>query len=180
MNPIDLIPLPYRIAAMAFIVLGAAALATGAVLHYGHGRYEAGKQEVTAKWDAERQKQTAAALAESQSNAKETQRRLERQGDAQRVHDQEIFAARNDAATARVAGDSLRQWAEGIASAARRAASNPADGCDCKAADDSARVLADVLRKSDERSGVLAEYADSARIAGQQCVRDYEALSKPR
>ena len=39
-------------------------------------------------------------------------------------------------------------------------------------------VLADVLRSADERAGVPAEYADAARIAGQRCERDYDALRR--
>jgi hypothetical protein len=165
-----------RLAALAVAVL----LILGIGWKAHHMGVVAGRAEVQQRWDAERQRQTAQALAESQSNARETLRRLERQQEAQRVHDQEIFAARNDAATARVSADSLRQWAEGIAAAARRAASNPATSDNREAAADSARVLADVLRKSDERAGVLAEYADAARIAGQQCVRAYEALTAPQ
>ncbi|MCT9116314.1 DUF2514 domain-containing protein [Cupriavidus gilardii] len=30
----------------------------------------------------------------------------------------------------------------------------------------------------DRRAGILAEYADAARVAGQACERAYEALSK--
>jgi hypothetical protein len=37
--------------------------------------------------------------------------------------------------------------------------------------------VADVLGRADERAGELAEYADRARIAGQQCERDYDALT---
>ncbi|AFQ48280.1 DUF2514 family protein [Burkholderia cepacia] len=38
-------------------------------------------------------------------------------------------------------------------------------------------MLADVLGSIDDRAGALAEYADRARIAGQQCERDYHSLS---
>jgi hypothetical protein len=34
-----------------------------------------------------------------------------------------------------------------------------------------------VLGRAGERAGELAEYADRARIAGQQCERDYDALT---
>lgn len=42
---------------------------------------------------------------------------------------------------------------------------------------DALGVLADVLERADRRAGELAEYADSARIAGQACEKSYEALT---
>lgn len=38
-------------------------------------------------------------------------------------------------------------------------------------------LLADVLGRADQRAGDLAQYADAARIAGQKCERDYDALT---
>ncbi|MCT9015390.1 DUF2514 family protein, partial [Cupriavidus gilardii] len=32
--------------------------------------------------------------------------------------------------------------------------------------------------RADRRAGILAEYADAARIAGQACERAYDALSR--
>lgn len=43
-----------------------------------------------------------------------------------------------------------------------------------------ALLIADVLGRADQRAGELAEYADRARIAGQQCERDYDALTTAR
>ncbi|MDI3304904.1 MAG: DUF2514 family protein [Burkholderia multivorans] len=37
-----------------------------------------------------------------------------------------------------------------------------------------------MLGRVDERAGELAEYADRARIAGQQCERDYDTLTTTR
>ncbi|MEG1735660.1 MAG: DUF2514 family protein, partial [Comamonas sp.] len=31
--------------------------------------------------------------------------------------------------------------------------------------------------RADKRAGILAEYADAARIAGAGCERDYDALT---
>jgi hypothetical protein len=44
----------YKFLAIAALVLGLLAAASAALHHYGNGRYEAGKAEVTAKWMAER------------------------------------------------------------------------------------------------------------------------------
>ncbi|MCY1463236.1 hypothetical protein D9M71_811040 [compost metagenome] len=40
-----------------------------------------------------------------------------------------------------------------------------------------AMVLSDLLARADERAGELAKAYDLARIAGQQCEREYDALT---
>ena len=45
-----------------------------------------------------------------------------------------------------------------------------------QAATDPVGVLALVLSRADERAGIVAAYADSARIAGETCVAAYEAM----
>jgi len=47
-----------------------------------------------------------------------------------------------------------------------------------KAATRAAMVLSDMLTRADERAGELAKAYDRARIAGHQCEREYDALSK--
>jgi hypothetical protein len=171
MNPL------YKLAAIALVVLGLAGAVTFAIHRYGNGRYEAGKAEVTAKWDKERAQQAAAALAESQANARETQRRLAAQQESQHEYDAQLAQARRDAAAANAALDGLRKRANQYAAAARRAASNPAAVGNSAPASDAAGVLADVLGKLGGRAQLLAAYADAARRAGKQCERDYDALS---
>lgn len=91
----------------------------------------------------------------------------------------QIAAANADAASARRASDGLRQRIDSLVAAARRAAANPGPASAVEAAGDPVGVLADVLSRADERAGVLAAYADAARIAGQSCERDYDALTEP-
>ncbi|HEP6274134.1 TPA: DUF2514 family protein [Burkholderia vietnamiensis] len=89
--------------------------------------------------------------------------------DAAKERDQ----ARRDAAVADGAADGLRKQVAALVAAARHpaaAAGGPATG-------DALDLLANVLGRSDQRAGDLAEYADRARIAGQQCERDYDALT---
>jgi hypothetical protein len=38
-------------------------------------------------------------------------------------------------------------------------------------------LLADLFGRADERAGELAKIADERGIAGQQCERDYDALT---
>ena len=149
----------------------------GYVHHRDAGIFHNGELATQAKWDAEKHQQEAAALAEAESNAKETQRRLERQGEAQREYDDQLAQARADAAAAVDAAGRLRQRASQYAAAARRAGSNPAPVVNGAPAADASGMLADVLGKAVERSRLLASYADAARRAGKQCERDYDSLS---
>ena len=96
--------------------------------------------------------------------------------DGQRLIDQ----AATDASTARTAADSLRGAADAIAA---RLAASEASGHSCtaaasKAAARAAMVLADVLKRADQRAGDLAEVADQARARGVTCEMAYDGLSK--
>lgn len=176
MGLLNLIPLPWRLGIIAALL---AAVGAG-VLAYGHHEHSLGMQATQAQWDAERAKQAAQALAEAESNAKETQRRLERQGDAQREYDAQLAQAQHDAAAATAALDGLRRRAAQYAAAARGAASHPATVGNSPATDDPSGVLADVLGKLGGRAQLLAAYADAARRAGKQCERDYDTLRDAR
>ena len=74
----------------------------------------------------------------------------------------------------------LRSAADGLAS---RIAASQASGNSCTAAASAAAtravmVLADVLKRSDERSGDLAGFADQSRVRGVTCEKAYDALGK--
>ncbi|WP_205191608.1 DUF2514 family protein [Burkholderia sp. LMG 13014] len=81
--------------------------------------------------------------------------------------------ARADAAAAASAADGLRKQVAVYVERAR----NPAAPAGSTPAGDPIGMLADVLGRADQRAGELAEYADRARIAGQQCERDYDTLT---
>jgi hypothetical protein len=91
----------------------------------------------------------------------------------------QIAAANADAASARRASDGLRQRIAALVADARRATANPSPAPAIEAAGDPIGVLADVLGRADQRAGILAAYADAARISGQSCERDYDALTEP-
>ena len=76
--------------------------------------------------------------------------------------------------------DRLRSAADGLAS---RIAASQAGGNSCTAAASSAAtrtvmVLADVLKRADQRAGDLATVADQARARGLTCEQAYDALGK--
>jgi len=89
----------------------------------------------------------------------------------------QILAARADADDARRAGDRLQQRVAALVASARAAAAHPGTEPTVAPADDAIGVLADVLGRADTRAGILAEYADAARVAGTSCERDYDALT---
>ncbi|WP_353506416.1 DUF2514 family protein [Variovorax sp. J31P207] len=90
----------------------------------------------------------------------------------------QVAAAAADAVSVR-----LREQLERLRTAVRRAASTDTAAVSSgPPAGDPIGVLANVLERADRRAGILAEYADRARIAGLACERSYDALilqSKP-
>ncbi|MCO1435458.1 DUF2514 domain-containing protein [Burkholderia multivorans] len=123
---------------------------------------------------------TAAAAQKAQAEAvaaarAEEQRRTAAQQENANHAAKERDQARADAAAAASAADGLRKQVATLIERAR----HPAATTGSAAAGDALDLLADVLGRVDERAGELAEYADRARIAGQQCERDYDALTKP-
>ncbi|KJZ39633.1 DUF2514 family protein [Pseudomonas fluorescens] len=96
--------------------------------------------------------------------------------DGQRIIDQ----ATTDAVAARASADSLRGAADNLAN---RLAASEASGHSCtaaasQAASRAAMVLADVLKRADQRAGDLAEVADQTRARGLTCEAAYGAMTK--
>ncbi|WP_321789219.1 DUF2514 family protein [Burkholderia pyrrocinia] len=115
---------------------------------------------------------TAQAKAVDAARAEE-QRRTAAQSEIANDANQQRTAALADAFAARAAAGSLQQHVDQLVAAAR----HPTAATGSSAAGDALDLLADVLGRADQRAGDLAEYADRARIAGQQCERDYDALT---
>lgn len=91
-----------------------------------------------------------------------------------------IDQATGDAAAARASADSLRGAADSLAA---RLATSQAGGNSCTAASRAATardaaLLADVLKRADQRAGDLAAIADQARTRGLICEQAYDALRK--
>lgn len=119
--------------------------------------------------------------AEAQTKAVNTaraeeQRRTAAQSEVAKDANTQRTAALADAFAARAAAGSLRDQIAQLVRTARSGAHSPS-ATGSPPAGDALDLLADVLSQSDQRAGDLAAYADSARIAGQQCERDYDALT---
>jgi hypothetical protein len=85
-------------------------------------------------------------------------------------------AALADAFAARAAAGSLRDQVASLVRSAK-AASHSTIAAGSPAGPDALDLLANVFSQSDQRAGELAKIADDSRIAGQQCERDYDALT---
>lgn len=129
---------------------------------------------------AQDREQVADATAKKEkANADETYRRMEIQARNDAAKEAQLAQARRDRDAARVAGDDLQLRVDVLLRSldSERRPADPAPEGECKAARAATHLLADVLRRADEEAGVLADYADRARIAGQQCSADYDALT---
>ncbi|VVQ29757.1 hypothetical protein PS943_01486 [Pseudomonas fluorescens] len=151
--------------------IAAVALVAGALFGAYHHGLSVKDVEWSRKWsdrntlDAEARVQNEAA-----ERAKEQARQLSINKaiqDGQQIIDQ----ATADAAAARVSADSLRGAADNLAHrlAASEAGGNSCTAAASKAATRAAMVLADVLKRADQRAGDLAEVADQARARGMTC-----------
>ncbi|MDN7454851.1 DUF2514 family protein [Burkholderia cenocepacia] len=145
---------------LAFIV--ALVITAGGCYFKGHAD---GVRATTVAAQKDQTKAVAAARAEEQ-------RRTAAQSEIANDANQQRTAALADAFAARAAAGSLQQRVDQLV-----AARHPAATAGSPAAGDALDLLADVLGRIDRRAGDLAEYADRARIAGQQCERDYDALT---
>lgn len=105
----------------------------------------------------------------------EEQRRTAAQSENANEAIKQLQAAQAGARAADFARRELLARVAALANAARRPDDSAAVGAG-PSATDPVLLLADVLGRADQRAGDLAQYADAARIAGQKCERDYDAL----
>lgn len=140
----------------------------------------AGAARVQAQWDeADRKRNTETLVRVAEENL-ESKRRMAKQETNRAQSETERRAALADARAARAESLRMSEWAD---AQVRRATAGAAQGADsapgqqCQTAGSAAGMLADVLKRADDRAGILAEHADRARAAGLQCQRDYEALT---
>ncbi|WP_207286482.1 DUF2514 family protein [Pseudomonas sp. FW300-N2A2] len=160
--------------------IAAVALVAGALFGAYHHGLSVKDAEWLGRWN-DRNTLDAKALAanESAERVKEQARQLSTNKaiqDGQRTIDQ----ATADAANARATADSLRGAADDLAGrlAASEASGNSCTAAASKAATRAAMVLADVLKRADQRAGELAEAADQARARGVTCEQAYDGLGR--
>ncbi|MNI29519.1 hypothetical protein D3C81_429910 [compost metagenome] len=146
------------------------------------GAYHHGVSTTNATWQAQwNARDTRDAEAKATNEAAERTREQAYQQsinkavqDGQRTIDQ-VTA---DAAADRTSRNGMQFAVDDLT---RRLAASEASGNSCtaaasKAATRAAMVLADVLKRADQRAGDLAEVADEARVRGMICEQAYDGL----
>lgn len=139
-------------------------------------RKDAELAELRSGWDRERANQAQAQGAAINAARTEEQRRTAAQTEIANVATRESETARADARAASALADQLRARVAELARRPSAGAGDPAAAGGGETAGDPLGVLANVLSRADRRAGVLAEYADAARVAGRACERAYGAL----
>ncbi|WP_368682932.1 DUF2514 family protein [Paraburkholderia sp. BR10936] len=139
-----------------------AALGGAAVLYVEHA--QAAKAALAAS-----QHETRAVEAAREEEQRRTAAQTEIANDAQNQR----TAALADAFAARADAGGLRQQVAKLLDNAKHSAAT-GDGAATVGPLD---LLANVFGESLDRNEALAEYADRARIAGEECQRDYDALT---
>ncbi|QCI13344.1 DUF2514 domain-containing protein [Pseudomonas putida] len=145
---------------------------------YQHGR----SVEQAVAGQASAKKDSGDRLAEvlgERDARQEEQRRADAREEA-RAHGQEQRTIDDDgAAGADAAGQRLRDDGAKLAATVSCPATDTAAIARGQAATRAAMVLSDLLTRADERAGDLAKAYDGARRAGEQCQREYDALTPP-
>jgi len=158
--------------------IAALALVAGALFGAYHHGVSVTDATWKAAWDARDTRDAEARAAnEATERAKEQayQQSINKAvQDGQRIIDQ----ATADAVTARASADSLRGAADAIAAslAASESSGNSCTAAASKADARYAAMLADVLKRADQRAGDLAEVADQARARGVTCEQAYDGI----
>ncbi|MFY1031824.1 DUF2514 domain-containing protein [Pseudomonas asiatica] len=162
---------------------GLAILAVAVLLASHWAAYQHGRSVERANaGQAVAQRDSGDRLAEvigERSARQEEQRRATAQEEARAHAQEERTIADAGAAGADAAGQRLRDQGTKFAAAISCPGTDTAAIARGQAATRAAMVLSDLLTRADERAGELATALDRARIAGQQCEREYDALTPP-
>lgn len=160
--------------------IAALAIVAGALFGTYHHGLSVKDAECQVKW-SDRDTRDAEARAANESAARVREQAYQHSidkavQDGQRTIDQ-LTA---DAAAARASADGLRGATDALAA---RLAASQAGGHSCTAAASQAAtraimVLADVLKRADQRAGDLAGYADQSRARGVTCEQAFDGLGK--
>lgn len=161
----SLIPVQYKVVAIALAVAAAAAGVWG-VLH--HERTLGAATEVA--------KQATRDLATEKANRVESDRRVTTIQEKANAADTQASAARADAVAARTAGDRLRVR---LAAAQRaNSAIHPAAACaSAPTGDTPSTVPWDVFERFRDAAGQYAAFADDLSVRLDACVGSYGALT---
>ncbi|WP_207869489.1 DUF2514 domain-containing protein [Pseudomonas sp. 51_B] len=144
---------------------------------YQHGRSVERAEAATATAKRDSGDRLAEIIGERGARQEE-QRRAQAQEEARAHAQEERTTADAGAAGADAAGQRLRDEAGKLAATVGCPGTDSAAIARGQAATRAAMVLSDLLARADARAGELAKAYDRARIAGRQCVSEYNGLFK--
>lgn len=144
---------------------------------YQHGRSVERAEAAAASAQRDSGDRLAEVLGERNARGEE-QRRAQAQEEARAHAREEHNVADAGASGADAAGQRLRDEAGKLAASVSCPSPDTAAIARGQAATRAAMVLSDLLTRADARAGELAKAYDRARIAGQQCEAEYDALIK--
>lgn len=144
---------------------------------YQHGRSVERAEAGQASAEKDSGDRLAEVLGERGARAEE-QRRATAQEEARAHAKEEHQVADAGAADADAAGQRMRDDATSFAATVSCPGTDSAAVARGQAATRAAMVLSDLLARADKRAGELAQVYDRARIAGEQCEREYDSLSR--
>lgn len=115
--------------------------------------------------------------AEADARTEEARREKEKTNAINQARTRAASAAA-DARAAHAAADSLRGQLASFVADASCPAKDPGTASGSPPAESALDLLAQLFSGADDAAGILAEYADKARIAGEACERSYDSLTK--
>lgn len=150
---------------------------------FGHWRYTAGQTAENLVWSdkwSNRDVRDAKAKADREASEREEEQR--RQLENNRIRDegeQQLAQALAAAANAQSVAGGLQLAIERTKQQLARSETGrlSAIASERQTRADTAILLAELYRKSDERAGQLSQYADRARIKGLMCEQAYDSIA---
>ncbi|ASN68644.1 hypothetical protein 3S11_22 [uncultured Caudovirales phage] len=142
--------------------------------------YNKGRMDERSEWVAEQSEaaeQQATLRAQEERAAREKEQRNQDDIEAVRAETEKIKAQQQaDARSADATRKRLLEQTDRLAASLRSCSTNPgiANGSQTRA--NTADLLAELLRRADERAGELAQIADRSRIAGSACQSAYDSI----
>lgn len=156
------------------------AIAVALVLGCLFGAYQHGVNVTNAKWEKQQsdaQSAQATLRAEEERTAREKEQRNQDDIEAVRAETEKIKAQQQaDARSADATRKRLLAQTDRLAASLRSCSTNSGTANGSQTRANTADLLADVLRRADERAGELAQIADRARASGGACERSYDSI----
>lgn len=170
MNPLNLIPAPYRALLLAVAIM----LTVGAVVAWWHA-HNVGQQQIGYDRAMSEVSAAQAKIAEAK-RGKEIED--QKQADKEAEHaQQQINALERERNAASDDADRMRRLYYQAAERGRQAVACASGAGQGEPGADPIGVFAELLVRADRRAEEVAGYADRLRIAGLACERRYDAVT---